>query len=116
MIQFRLLPCHPSTKRSITALLMTLFILTGCAPQTRVMKINDDLYKITETGGWGYDLNSLESEVHDQARLFASSAGKDLEVLDESVVPDTHVDVYPADDDTYSLTFRLIQRNNDSKR
>jgi len=83
-------------------------IVTGCAPITRVTHVSDDTYNITETGGWGYDLKALKSEVLNQAKQFASAAGKGYEVLDERVTPDSRVDIYPADDDTYSLTFRLI--------
>ena len=106
MITIRLSPfLQPSA-----FILATLLFLTGCATESRVVSIDGDLYKITKFGGWGYDLKSLKSGVNAQARAFASSAGKDLEVVDESVTPDSRVDVYPADDDTYTLTFRLIER------
>ncbi|MFZ4655073.1 MAG: hypothetical protein ACOYLM_12010 [Methylococcaceae bacterium] len=84
-----------------------LLSLTSCAPTTRVNHVSDDVYNITETGGWGYDLKLLKSKVQNQAKQFAAAAGKEYELIDESVTPDTRVDIYPADDDTYSLTFRL---------
>ncbi|MEY2696116.1 MAG: hypothetical protein RL333_254, partial [Pseudomonadota bacterium] len=30
--------------------------------------------------------------------------------IDEKVIPDERVDIYPADDDTFVLTFRLVDR------
>lgn len=84
-----------------------MLILSACAPMTRVTHVSGDVYNITETGGWGYDLKALKSQVQDQAKQFAATAGKNYEIIDENVVPDSRVDIYPADDDTYSLTFRL---------
>lgn len=92
-------------------LILALLIVMGCAPMTRVSHISDDVYSITKTGGWGYDLKALKTQVQSQAKQFADAAGKDYEVIDESVKPDTRVDIYPADDDTYSLTFRLMNKN-----
>lgn len=97
----------------ISISLLSVVVVTldaGCAPQTRVIPIGGEVYKITQTGGWGYDLKSLKMGVQQQAKTFAASAGKDLEVVDESTAPDVTVDVYPADDDTYSLTFRLVDK------
>lgn len=100
-----------STRIRPSILLLALAALaTACAPQTRVIPVGGEVYKITQSGGWGYDLKSLKSGVQQQAKTFASSAGKDLEIIDESTVPDAKVDVYPADDDTYTLTFRLVEK------
>ena len=106
MITIRLTPfLQPSA-----CIFATLLFYAGCATESRVVQINGDVYQITKFGGWGYDLKALKSGVNAQARDFANSAGKDLEVVDESVTPDSRVDVYPADDDTYTLRFRLIER------
>ena len=92
-------------------LVLTLFsLLCACAPATRVTQVSGDLYQITKEGGWGYDLVELKQEVRNQAREFADAAGKQCEIVDEKIIPDDHVDVYPADDDTYQVTFRLINR------
>ncbi|MFZ4654663.1 MAG: hypothetical protein ACOYLM_09855 [Methylococcaceae bacterium] len=48
--------------------------------------------------------------MQNQAKQFAAATGKDYEIVDETVTPDSHVDIYPSDDDTYSLTFRLINK------
>lgn len=104
------MPSAHHLPRPTLSIVLSLLFLAGCAPETRVVRVNGDTFKITKDGGWGYDLNALESGVQQQARDFASSAGKDLEIIDQTVTPDNHVDVYPADDDTYTLTFRLIDR------
>lgn len=94
-----------------TALYTSLLIfVSACAPTTRVVAVSDNVYRISKVGGWGYDLNTLKREVRDQATSFSASAGKDCEFIDEQVVPDQRVDIYPADDDTYALTFRLVDR------
>ena len=95
--------------RSVSTIFV-LHLMTGCAPMTRVTPVSDNLYSITKTGGWGYDLKALKEQVQNQAKQFAAATGKDYEIVDETVTPDSHVDIYPADDDTYSLTFRLINK------
>lgn len=82
----------------------------ACAPPTRVVQVTDNVYRISKEGGWGYDLKALKQEVGNQAQSFSAAAGKDYEIIDEKVTPDARVDIYPADDDTYALTFRLIDR------
>ena len=85
-------------------------LISACAPTTRVVHVSDNVYRISKEGGWGYDLKALRQEVGNQAKSFSAAAGKDLEIIDEKVTPDSRVDIYPADDDTYALTFRLIDR------
>ena len=62
-------------------------------------------------GGWGYDLNDLKVEVKNSAETFARSAGKQMVVISEEVKPDETVGTYPAYDDTYTMRFRLVDRN-----
>jgi hypothetical protein len=83
--------------------------LAACAPQHRVVKLSPDTYRISESGGWGYDLNELKREVQSQAQTFARAAGKDYELVSETTDPVTSVGVYPADNDTYTLVFRLTE-------
>lgn len=85
-------------------------LISACAPTPRVEHISDNVYRITQDGGWGYDLKSLKQGVRDQAKNFSAAAGKECEIIDEQVMPDQRVDIYPADDDTYALTFRLVDR------
>jgi hypothetical protein len=75
-----------------------------------VVQISNNVYQIKKEGGWGYDLKSLKQEVRNQASSFSAAAGKECEVIDEKVIPDERVDIYPADDDTFVLTFRLVDR------
>ena len=96
-------------KSSLTLLASVAILLTACAPQHRVVKLSPDTYRISEAGGWGYDLNELKREVHAQAQTFAKAAGKGWEIVSESTEPDSQVGVYPADNDTYSLVFRLTE-------
>lgn len=84
--------------------------ISACAPTTRVLQISDNVYRISKEGGWGYDLKALKEDVRNQAQNFSADAGKKCEIIDEQVVPDQRVDIYPADDDTYALTFRLVDR------
>lgn len=83
-------------------------MVTGCAPEHRVLQIEPDTYKITESGGWGYDLKDLKDEVKIQARIFAQSAGKSYVIVSEGIEPEKTVGVYPAYDDTYTLVFKLV--------
>ena len=85
-------------------------LLVACAPATRVTQVSPGLYQISKEGGWGFDLEALKREVKGQARQFAEAAGKQCEILDEKVTADPRIDVYPADDDTYTVTFRLVDR------
>jgi len=87
-----------------------LLILAGCSPAPRVKQNADNTYSISETGGWGYNEAVLKRQVREQAEAFARSAGKRMWVVDEGLEPDAKVDVYPADEDTYTLTFRLTDR------
>lgn len=94
---------------SLSALIGTVsLVLTACAPVTRVTQVAPDVYEIRKEGGWGYDLKSLRQELQDQAKTFAQASGRDYEILSTEVRPDERVDVYPADDDTEILTFRLL--------
>lgn len=95
--------------RNTLCLALGVFI-SACAPTTRVVQVSDNIYRISKDGGWGYDLKALKQEVRNQAKTFSAAAGKDCEIIDEKVTPDARVDIYPADDDTYVLTFRLINR------
>jgi hypothetical protein len=76
-----------------------------------VLKNSDGSYSISKVGGWGYDLGSLKAEVKQDAANYAKGAGKTLEIVSESVQPETQVGVYPAYDDTYSLTFKLVEKD-----
>lgn len=89
---------------------MILF-LSSCASEHRVLKIEPDSYRITESGGWGYDLKDLKEEVKTQAKRFAESAGKNYVVVSEEIEPEKTVGVYPAYDDTYTLIFKLVDKN-----
>lgn len=84
-----------------------LLIHGGCTPAPRVKQNANNTYSIAETGGWGYNEAVLKRQVRDQAEAFARAAGKRLIILDEGLAPDEKVDVYPADEDTYTLTFQL---------
>lgn len=75
-----------------------------------MVQVSENVYQIKKEGGWGYDLKSLKQEVRNQASSFSTAAGKECEVIDEKVIPDERVDIYPADDDTFVLTFRLVNR------
>ena len=88
--------------------LVSLLMLTACAPTTRVVQISNNVYRISKEGGWGYDLTALKKDVRNQAQRFSAAAGKECQIIDEQVVPDSRLDIYPADDDTYAVTFRLI--------
>lgn len=90
---------------------ISVLMLVGCAPEHRVLKIEPDTYKITESGGWGFDLRELKDEVKAEAKVFAESAGKKLVIVSETIEPDKTVDVYPAVDDTYTLVFKLVEKN-----
>jgi len=76
-----------------------------------VNTISADTYEITRVGGWGYDLNDLKLEVKSSAETFARAAGKQMIVISEEVKPDETVGTYPAYDDTYTLRFRLTDKN-----
>ena len=98
--------------KSFTVMAMTGFI-TACASNPSspsVKQISPDNYEVSQLGGWGYDLSDLKSEVRKTADTFASSAGKQMVVISEEVKPDERVSTYPADDDTYILRFRLVDR------
>jgi hypothetical protein len=86
-------------------------ILGACASTSPVLKNSDGSYSISKVGGWGYDLGSLKAEVKQDAANYAKGAGKTLEIVSESVQPETQVGVYPAYDDTYSLTFKLVEKD-----
>jgi len=90
--------------------------LSACAPTTRVVQVSDNVFRISKEGGWGYDLKALKQEVGNQARTFSASAGKDFEIVEEKVTPDERVDIYPADDDIYALTFRLVDRKSSTSK
>ena len=90
------------------SLVVWVSLIFACAPVTRVNQISGDVYQISKEGGWGYDLVVLKEEVRNQAQRFAAAAGKQCEIIDEKTIPDARVDVYPADDDTYQVTFRLV--------
>lgn len=94
----------------ITYCFFFLFFVSACAPTTRVVQVSENVYQIKKEGGWGYDLKSLKQEVRNEASSFSTAAGKECEVIDEKVIPDERVDIYPADDDTFVLTFRLVDR------
>jgi hypothetical protein len=99
------------------SLYFSLFIfVSACAPNTRVIAMSDNVYRISKEGGWGYDLTALKQEVRSQAKNFSAAAGKDFEIIDEKVTPDARVDIYPADDDTYAITFRLIDRKTPQRK
>jgi hypothetical protein len=87
-----------------------LLVLGGCSPAPRVKQNADNTYSISETGGWGYNEAVLKRQVKEQAEAFARSAGKRMLIVDEGLEPDSKVNVYPADEDTYTLTFRLTDR------
>ena len=94
---------------ALPALLSPLIVvLTACAPVTRVTQVAPDVYEIKKEGGWGYDLKALRQELEDQARTFALASGRAYEIVSVEMRPDDRVDVYPADDDTEILTFRLL--------
>ena len=98
--------------KSFTVMALTGFI-TACASNpssSSVKQISPDTYEVSQLGGWGYDLSDLKSEVRKTAHTFASSAGKQMVVISEEVKPDERVSTYPADDDTYILRFRLVDR------
>ena len=96
-----------------STLYLALVVLnSACTPTTRVVKVSDNVYRISKEGGWGYDLKALKHEVRNPAKSFSAAAGKECEIIDEQVTPDQRVDIYPADDDTFALTFRLIDRKN----
>lgn len=82
--------------------------LLACAPVTRVTPLPGGLYQIRQEGGWGYDLQALEQSLKAQAASFARAAGKDYQIVETTTEPDERVDVYPADDDTMTVTFRLL--------
>lgn len=89
------------------------FLLVACATSAQnsdIKKVSQDTYEISRAGGWGYDLRDLKKEVNDSAKLFANSAGKDMVVISENTKPDDRVSTYPAYDDTYTLQFRLVDR------
>jgi len=94
--------------------LFTSLVLIACAtsaPSSGIKQLSQDTYEISRAGGWGYDLRDLKAEVKGSAELFANSAGKDMVVVSENVKPDDKVGTYPAYDDTYTLRFRLIDKN-----
>jgi hypothetical protein len=99
-----------------TLYLVLVVFAAACAPTTRVLQISDNVYRISKDGGWGYDLKALQQDVRNQAKNFSAAAGKDFEIIDEKVTPDARVDIYPADDDTYAITFRLIDRKTPQRK
>lgn len=84
--------------------------LAACVPTPPVTENNDGTYTISQTGGWGYDMHDVKTEVKQQANQFARQAGKDLVILNEEVRPMRSYGTYPSYDDTYTLTFRLGER------
>jgi hypothetical protein len=97
-----------------TFVLLASFAMVACAtsaPSSGIKQLSQDTYEISRAGGWGYDLRDLKKEVKSSAELFAKSAGKDMVVISENVKPDNKVGTYPAYDDTYTLRFRLVDKN-----
>lgn len=94
---------------NVPTLILLAVLMVACTPIPRVIQLSDNLYQIRRTGGWGYDLNELEQEVREQAKIFSEGSGKTFEIIEEKIIPDTRVDIYPADNDTYVLTFRLAE-------
>jgi hypothetical protein len=95
----------------VLAISSTLMACVNAVSPSAVNKISSDTYEISRVGGWGYDLNDLKLEVKNSAETFARSAGKQMVVISEEVKPDETVGTYPAYDDTYTLRFRLVDKN-----